>query len=110
VRRVLVGLAVALGVAASLPAPRTHGGFWTRTTYFNLSGVMADGSWVHPGAAACPRAYMGAWVHVVAPDVWVQCEDTGAAWYFETGEFRLDVWAASRPWWLDDWMEVEVAQ
>lgn len=67
-----------------------------QVTYYDLQGQMANGNWVHPGAAACPKDYMGTHLLLVEAGLYVTCEDTGAAWYFESGGFKVDVWNV--PW------------
>lgn len=85
------------------------GSLSARVTYYNLLGTMADGDYVYPGAAACPKAYLGAQIHVVGPDIWLTCTDTGAAYWFEAGDFKLDVWSPRRPWWLvADYYDIEI--
>jgi hypothetical protein len=79
---------------------------YTRVTYYNLNGVMADGSWTHTGAAACGSAIPpGSTVVIHADyDVYVLCEDTGVL-----APYQVDVWSTVRPDWLvTDYYDVEI--
>src|SRR5947209_77788 len=90
--------ALTLTLAASLPAPRpVHGSLTARLTYYEPTGErMANQQWPFEGAAACGGGIgYGRTVHVLAPDVWLSCLDSG-----RLGFWQVDVFSAGgRPAW-----------
>lgn len=105
-----LGIALALTLAASLPAPRTHAwGTWARLSYYEPTGSpMASGEWPYEGAAACGSGIgFGSTVYIPRVDVTLVCHDTGLL-----EPFQVDVFSwGGRPGWMQrDYEVVEVWQ
>ncbi len=107
-----VAAAIALTIAACLPAPIPHGHaarqYTTiaRITYYTEAGVMADGNWTYAGAAACSNDLPLGTVVALRGDRYV-CEDRGLltpTW--------VDLFAPDGASWVPqtygDWTTIEV--
>lgn len=106
--------ALTLLLLAAAPHQAVGAQYTARVTWFPLSQFagesMASGGLVYEGAFACPRWAQGHFVTILAVGISGPCVDTGEYGYFENGGFKLDIAAWSRPWWMDDAMEIEVSE
>jgi 3D (Asp-Asp-Asp) domain-containing protein len=80
-----------IGLHATV-VPMSVSGYWNGSGAPPFEGLMRNGEYTRPGAAACePKLYAQRAVLYVEGVGWVQCLDTGE----EITEGKVDVWKAT---------------